>query len=427
MPLTLAEKLLSLSAGKEVKAGQTSMCRIDLAMVHEAGAQMLAPLEEMGVKRVWDPGKVIAVIDHWVPASSEKSAGMHQKVRVLVEKYGITCFHDIGNHGICHQLMAEQGLVRPGMLVVGTDSHTTTSGALGAFATGIGPTEMAAVFGTGKIWLRVPETVHVRVEGKLPKWSSAKDVALAVLKELSVTGALYRAIEFSGDAVSGFSISERMTLCNLAVEAGAKTGLVAPDEKTLEFLKGTPANLDNIPFACNEDLTIGSDEGAPSVLDISVSVSTLEPMVACPSSPDNVHPVSHVQDSPIHQAFLGSCTNGRIDDLRKAAAVLKGREVAEGVRFIVSPASRRIYTQALDEGLIKIFTDAGALFTPAGCSACFGGHTGVLAPGEVCVSTSNRNFVGRMGSKEAKIYLASPVVVAASAVAGRIVHPKEVL
>ena len=423
MRRTLAEKLLSLAAGKEVRQGQTAQCRVDMALVHEAGAQMLDPLEEMGVRSVWDPAKVVAVIDHWVPASSERSAEMHQRVRELVKRYGITRFYDIGSHGVCHQLLAELGFVRPGMLVVGTDSHTTTAGAFGAFATGIGPSEMAAVFALGGLWLRVPETVKVNIGGRLPRGVSGMDLALAALARLRVDGALYRAVEYCGSAVSALGMGQRMTLANMAVEMGAKTGLVAPDSITTEYLHALPGGA-SAPVA--EDLASGSDEGAAVAHEHSIDASELEPLVALPPSPDNIAPVSSLGEVRIDQAFVGSCTNGRIEDLREAAAMLKGRSVAKGVRFIVSPASQRIYSQALAEGLVKVFTDAGALFTPAGCSACFGGHIGALAPGEVCVSTSNRNFPGRMGSVRGSIYLASPATVAASALAGRIACAREV-
>ena len=418
MPMTFAERLLSRAAGREVKAGQTASCAVDLAMVHEAGAQMLSPLAEMGVERVWDPEKVVAILDHWIPASSEKAAMMHQKVRTLIRDYNIKKFYDVGRHGVCHQLLAEERLVSPGMLVVGTDSHTTTAGAFGAFATGIGPTEMAAVFATGTLWLRVPETIRVRVEGTIPPLLSAKDVSLAVLKEIGTSGALYKAVEYCGRAVSGMPMSERMTLCNMAIEMGAKTGLVGTDARTYEYLGMTP------PEDHDALSSPGSEDAAWH--GITIEADTLEPLVAAPPSPDEVHPSSELRRVRIDQAFLGSCTNGRIEDLRIAAGLLEGREVAEGVRFLITPASQRIYLQALAEGLIEIFVSSGAVVTAPGCGACFGGHTGVLAPGEVCSSSSNRNFPGRMGSVDARIYLGSPATVAASALTGRITDPREV-
>ena len=415
MSQTLAEKLLSRAAGRVLAAGETATCRVDLAMVHEAGAQMLGPLSAMGVRRAWNPERIVAVIDHWAPASNEKAAVMHQRVRELVRSYGISRFYDLGNQGVCHQILVEQGHVSPGMLVVGTDSHTTMAGALGAFATGIGPTEMAAVFGLGELWMRVPESVLVTVQGTLPRGVSSKDLTLAVMRDLGVDGALYRAVEFTGTAVSRMPVWERFTLTNMAVEMGGKAGLITADRLTAEYLRKAGA-------AGGE--YFAPDEDAHYATEVRIDAEALEPLVAVPHSPDRVQSVSSLGEVRIDQAFLGSCTNGRLEDLRIAARLLRGSRVAAGVRFIVTPASHSIYRAALAEGLIADFADAGAIVTPAGCGACFGGHIGVLGPGEVCISSSNRNFSGRMGSAQASIYLASPAVVAASAIAGKIVAPE---
>jgi homoaconitate hydratase family protein len=326
--------------------------------------------------------------------------------------------YDVGRGGICHQVMPEKGHVVPGTVIVGADSHTCTYGAFGAFATGIGSTEAASVFATGKIWLKVPQALKVNVAGKFQKYVTPKDLILSIIGHIGADGATYRSVEFTGPSIKSMSMAGRMTLCNMAVEMGAKNGIIEPDETTRNFLKGRTKILPDFE-------SLKSDKDSTYEQTFEFDVSTMEPQVACPSSVDNVKLVSEVGNVPIEQAFIGSCTNGRIEDLRLAAQILKGKRVKDNVRTLVIPASQEVYRQALDEGLIEIFADAGAMVCGSACGPCLGGHIGLLAAGEVCVSTSNRNFIGRMGSTQASIYLASPATVAASAVAGKITDPRK--
>ncbi len=415
---TLAEKILARSGGLErAVPGQIVEGRVDLAMMHEQGAQTVAPFHQMGATRVWDPDRVVIAIDHWVPASTEGAAVLHRILRKFAEEVDLRHFYDVGRHGICHQILAEDGWVVPGDLAVGTDSHTNMLGAMGAVATGIGPTEMAAVLALGRLWLKVPSTISVRVRGRFAPGVTAKDLVLRILGEVRTTGAQYRAVEFSGPTIERLSMPERFTICNMTTEMGAKTGMVAPDATTREYLA---------PIAKHPMRPLAPDADAGYERTIDLDVEGMPPMVACPYSPDNVRPLPDVarEHIRIDQAFLGSCTNARIEDLREGAALMKGRKVARGVRFIVTPASTKIYEQCLKEGLIDIFTEAGAVFTNSSCSACFGGNLGILAPEEACASSSNRNFPGRMGAKEARIYLMSPAAVVASAVEGEVADPR---
>ncbi len=410
------EKILARASGEsEVSPGDIVEAEVDLAMMHDlTGPMAIDAFAKIGTKKVWDPSKVIVVFDHIVPASSAESAELHQKLRDFVQRQEIRNFYDVGRGGICHQVMVE-GHVMPGQLIVGADSHTCTYGALGAFATGIGSTEMGAVLATGKLWFRVPPVLRIRLEGALPARTSAKDVILDVIGTLGADGATYKAVEFAGSAVRRMSIDSRLTLCNMVVEMGAKTSFIEPDEKTIAYLdevKRRPAEI------------VKSDPDSMCEFELELDISDLEPVVACPSSVDNVKPVSEVEGIEVDQAFIGSCTNGRLEDLREAASILKGRRIHKGTRLIVVPASQQVYLQALHEGLLELFAKAGAMVCGPGCGPCLGLHEGVLAGGEVCISTSNRNFVGRMGSKKAEIYLASPATAAASAVAGRITDPR---
>ena len=418
--MNLAEKILARASGREeVKPGEIVQARVDVAMANEiTGPLAIKAFREIGVSKVWDRERIVLIQDHQVPADTVKSAELHRIMRRFAEEQSIRFFYDVGLGGVCHQVMVEEGHALPGDLIVGADSHTCTYGALGAFATGIGSTEMAAVFATGEIWLRVPSTIKVNFEGSFREYVTAKDLILYVIGLIGASGATYKAVEFTGSTISRLSIGERMTLCNMTVEMGAKTGLINPDEKTLRYVE----KLAKRPFE-----PLRSDPDADYEKTLEIDVNRLEPMIACPHAVDNVKPVRSVEDVKIDQAFIGSCTNGRIEDLRAAARILRGRRISRGVRMIVTPASRKVYLQALREGLIEIFIEAGALVTNPTCGACFGGHMGLLAPGEVCVSSSNRNFIGRMGSPEAEVYLASPVTVAASALAGRIVDPSEYL
>lgn len=418
--MNLAEKILARASGRdEVKPGEIVQSRVDTAMANEiTGPLAIKAFREIGIPKVWDNERIVLIQDHQVPADTVKSAELHKIMRRFAEEQSIKFFYDIGRGGVCHQVMVEEGHVLPGDLIVGADSHTCTYGALGAFGTGIGSTEMAAVFATGEIWLRVPSSIKVNFYGSLRKHVAAKDLILYVISLIGASGATYKAVEFTGSTISKLSIGERMTLCNMAVEMGAKAGLVNPDEKTLRYVE----KLAGRPFE-----PLKSDQDADYEKTLKIDVSRIEPMIACPHAVDNVKPVKSVEDVKIDQAFIGSCTNGRIEDLRAAAEILGRGRISKGVRMIITPASRKIYLQALREGLIETFIEAGALVTNPTCGACFGGHMGLLAPGEVCISSSNRNFIGRMGSPEAEIYLASPITVAASALAGRIVDPIEYL
>ncbi len=416
---TLAEKILARASGSDtVVPGQIVEGAVDLAMMHEQGAQTVGPYHQMGAERVWDPDRVVIAIDHWVPASTEGAAVLHRILRKFAEEAGLPHFYDVGQHGICHQILAENGWVVPGDLAVGTDSHTNMLGAMGAVAAGIGPTEMAAVLALGRLWLKVPPTVQVRVRGRFGPAVTAKDLVLRILGEIRTTGAQYKAVEYSGPTIAGLSMPERFTICNMTTEMGAKTGMVAPDQTTFDYL----AKIAKHPMH-----PMGPDPDAHYERVVDLDVEGMPPMVACPYSPDNVRPLPDVvrEHISVDQVFLGSCTNARIEDLREGAALMKGQKVAKGVRFIVSPASTSIYEQCLREGIIETFTEAGAVFTNSSCSACFGGNMGILAPDEVCASSSNRNFPGRMGAKEARIYLMSPAAVVATAIKGEIADPRE--
>lgn len=418
---TLAEKIMARSSGLDhVVPGQIIEGNVDLAMMHEQGAQTVAPFQQMGAEKVWDPERVVIAIDHWVPASTEGAAVLHRILRKFASEYHLPHFYDVGNHGICHQILAENGWVVPGDLAVGTDSHTNMLGAMGAVAAGIGPTEMAAVLALGRLWLKVPPTVRVNVRGSFGKGVTAKDLVLKVLGEVKTTGATYKAVEWTGPAIEALSMPERFTICNMTTEMGAKCGMVAPDAKTNEYLAGIAKHAAHPVFA---------DRDARYERTVEIDLDGMPPMVACPYSPDNVRPLTDVvrEHVKVDQVFLGSCTNARIEDLREGAALMKGQKVAPGVRFIVSPASTKIYQQCLHEGIIEIFTDAGAVFTNSSCSACFGGNQGLLAPEEACASSSNRNFPGRMGAKQARIYLMSPAATVAAAIRGEIADHRELL
>ena len=415
--MNITEKILAKASAKTmVHPGDIVDANVDMVMVHDlTGPLAVEAFKRIGISKVWDNKKIVIILDHQVPAESVKAAELHKMLRAFAKEQDIR-FYDVGRGGICHQVMPEKGHVLPGTVMVGADSHTCTYGALGAFATGIGSTEAAAVFATGKIWLKGPETINVNVEGKFKPYVTPKDLILSIIGKVGADGATYKAAEFTGSTIRAMSMAGRMTLCNMTVEMGAKNGIVEPDETTRKFLEGRTSK----PF---EELK--SDKGASYEKVVEFDVSGLEPTIACPSSVDNVKPASEV-DVPIEQAFIGSCTNGRIEDLRLAAQVMRGKTVKDGVRALVIPASQEVYKQAVKEGLVEIFTDAGALVCGSACGPCLGGHIGLLAAGETCVSTSNRNFIGRMGSTQASVYLASPATVAASALTGRITDPREV-
>ncbi len=427
--MTLPEKVLALKAGQDsVSVGEVVDCKVDTAMAHEALAQLVKPFAEMGAKRVWDPNRIVVPIDHWVPASSESSARMHKSIREFCAKYDIPHLYDVGRQGICHQVLAEEGFCLPGDLVVGTDSHTNMAGALGSFASGIGPTEMAAVFATGELWMRVPPTIRMEVTGTMQPGVASKDIVLSIIGQIGDDGARYQAVEFGGEAIESMPMYQRFTLTNMTTEMGAKTGMIAPDEKTIEYLDGTPmANGRRDEIRNHADLAPDAD--AKYAQTIHVDCDTLEPVVACPQSPDNVKTVREAAPDvqKVDQVFIGSCTNARYEDLKQAADILRGEHVAPGTRLVVFPASTPIYNRCLEDGIIKAFMDAGAIFNPASCGACFGGMGGVLADGEVCVSTSNRNYRGRMGAAESKSYLVSPITAAVTAITGKLTDPRDFL
>ncbi len=416
--MNIIEKILANASGKqEVSPGEIVEAKIDVAMTHDlTGPLAIKSFHEIGAKKVWDSNKVVIIIDHLVPASSVISAELHKTVRNFAEEQHIENFYDVGRGGVCHQVMPEKGHVRPGEVIVGSDSHTCTYGAFGAFATGIGSTEMAAVFATGKLWFRVPEVIKVDVTGKFKKLVTAKDLTLKIVGKIGADGAIYKGLEFGGSTIRDMTIDGRMVLSNMAVEMGAKAGLIEPDKKTVDYVK---ARTDK-PFT-----PVKSDPDSVYEKIVDVDVSELEPQVAVPHSVDNVKPVSEVEDVKVDQAFIGSCTNGRLEDLRVAAQILKGKKIARGVRLVVIPASQEIYLNAINEGLIRTFMDAGATVGNPNCGPCLGGHMGILAEGEACISTSNRNFIGRMGSTKSFVYLASPATVAASAITGKITDPRK--
>jgi len=418
--MNITEKILTKASGKnKVHPGEIVDANVDMVMIHDlTGPLAVEAFKKIGIKNVWDNKKVIVILDHQVPAESVKAAELHKIMRNFAKGQQLRLY-DVGKGGICHQVMPEKGHVLPGTVIVGADSHTCTYGAFGAFATGIGSTEAAAVFATGKIWLKVPEAIKVNVEGNFHKYVTPKDLVLSIIGKLGAGGAIYKSAEFTGPAIRAMSMAGRMTLCNMTVEMGAKNGIVEPDEITRKFLEGRTTEA-LVPF---ESLKSDADASYEKVIDI--DVTDLEPQIAYPSSVDNVKPASKIGNVQVEQAFIGSCTNGRIEDLRLAAQILKGKMVKDGVRTLVIPASQEVYMQALREGLIENFTDAGALVCGSTCGPCLGGHIGLLASGETCVSTSNRNFIGRMGSTEASVYLASPATVAASAITGRITDPRE--
>ena len=427
--MTLAEKILALKAGKaEVRPGEIVDAKVDIAMAHEACAQTVKPLEEMGATKLWDPKRVVVPIDHWVPASDEKSAKLHQTIRAFVERFGVEHFYDIGRQGICHQIMVEEGFVLPGDLMVGTDSHSNMAGAMGAFAAGIGPTEMAAVFATGEVWLRVPETMRFTIDTPVEFPTMSKDLVLKIIGTIGDDGGRYRAVQFTGRGIEQMPMFQRFTLTNMTTEMGAKTGIIPADGKTLDYLRNIDVKNGRAgEIARHADLR--DDPGAKFHTELTFDASNLEPMVALPTTPDNVTSVREAaaQVPKVDQVFIGSCTNARLEDIRVSAAILKGNTVKRGTRLVVFPASTTIYLQALQEGLVQTITEAGGMFNASSCGACFGGMGGVLAAKEVCVSTSNRNYVGRMGHPESRSYLVSPATAAATAVTGKLTDPRELV
>jgi len=414
--MTFAQKVLSKASGKEAYPGDVVSAKIDLAMSHENAALVLRSFKEIGAKEVWDPEKIVLLFDHRVPANTTKAAEGHQSVRNFVRAEGLPYFYDM-REGICHQVLPEKGHVLPGMLIVGTDSHTTTYGALGAFSTGIGATEMAAVWATGELWMKVPQTFRFNLGGKLEDPVTAKDVILHLIGKMGADGCDYRCTEFVGPVVDAMSVSGRMTMCNMSMEMGAKAGVTFPDERTRDYLKGRTSRT-------WEPVLSDKDADVEKVFDM--DLTGLSPQVAYPHSVDNVRPVEEMAGIPVDQAVIGSCTNGRAEDLLAAERILHGSRIPDSVRLIVVPASREVYLWAADSGILASLVRSGAIVTNPGCGPCLGAHQGLLAPGERCIATTNRNFRGRMGSPESEVYLASPATVAASALKGQIADPREV-
>jgi 3-isopropylmalate/(R)-2-methylmalate dehydratase large subunit len=419
MGKTMVEKILSAHTDTDnFKIGDIINVRVDFAFANDITAPLaIKYFKESGAKEVFDRKKIGLIPDHFTPNKDIKSAEQCKLLREFAQEYKIENYFEVGKMGIEHVLLPEKGLILPGDVVVGADSHTDTSGALGAFAIGVGSTDLAAIMALGEVWLKVPPTIKFIYSGKLNKWVSGKDLILYTISKIGVDGANYQVMEFSGEVIKRLSMDNRFTMCNMAVEAGAKTAIIEPDQITLEYLKGRATR----PYQLYK-----SDSEASYEKVIEFEVSKIEPQVAFPHLPENAKPISEVGYIKIDQSIIGSCTNGRIEDLRIAAEVLKGQQVYPEVRLIIIPATQDIYLQALREGLIDLFVSAGAAVSTPTCGPCLGGYMGILAKGERAISTTNRNFVGRMGHPESEVYLASPAVAAASAVAGRIVSPEEV-
>ncbi|MCW4014235.1 MAG: 3-isopropylmalate dehydratase large subunit [Candidatus Bathyarchaeota archaeon] len=416
---TISEKILAKASNQEtVSAGDFVKAKVDVALNHDVTSVLaFEAMYQMGADHVWDPDKVVMILDHVAPPSSVNSARVHNVIRDFVRAQEMKNFFDV-NSGVCHQVLPEHGFVKPGMMVIGADSHTCTHGAFGAFATGVGSTDMGAVLARGKTWLRVPETIKVNVNGTLDKYVHPKDVTLRIAKEIGVSGATYMTLEYHGKVVEDMSIAGRMTLCNMAIEMGGKAGICEADKKTTEWLDQRTSG----PY----DM-VKADKDAVYKETLDLDLTGMEPQVACPHNVDNVKGVSELGKVKINQAFIGSCTNGRLEDLEQAHALLKDRQVHPDVRVLVVPASRAVYKEALQKGIIEDLLDSGAVVSNPSCAACFGGHIGLLGPGERGISTSNRNFRGRQGSPEAEVYLSSASVAAASALTGYITHPEEVV
>ena len=411
MPMTITEKIIAAHSGREsVKPGDFVFASVDIALGNDITAPIsIHELAAAGIDKVWDPKRVALVPDHFMPAKDIASAQQAKVLRDFARAQGLTHYWEIGQMGVEHALLPEQGVVGPGDLIIGADSHTCTYGALGVFATGVGSTDLAAVMAIGKVWLRVPESIRFRFTGK--------DLILHTIGKIGVSGALYKAMEFTGPVIESLPMDDRFSMCNMAIEAGGKNGIIAPDAVTREYVK---KRLEREP------VYYAGDKDAKYAQTFEWDVSDLGPVVACPNLPDNVKPVGALRDVAIDQVVIGSCTNGRLSDLEVAAKILKGRKVAAGLRCIVIPATPTIWREALRRGWLEIFMEAGAVVSTPTCGPCLGGHMGILAEGEVALATTNRNFTGRMGHPKSQVYLSSPAVAAASAVTGRITHPAEI-
>ncbi|MBI1894202.1 MAG: 3-isopropylmalate dehydratase large subunit [Candidatus Rokubacteria bacterium] len=420
MSMTVTEKILAAHAGKrEVHPGELIECKLDLIMGNDITAPLaIKEFEKVGATKLFDTDRVTFVLSHFVPAKDIKSAEQCQVVRDFARRHRMKYFYDEGRGGIEHILLPQEGLVVPGDVILGADSHSCTYGGLGCFSSGVGSTDLAAAMITGETWFKVPESMKFHFYGRLQPWSSAKDLILYTIGQIGVDGALYRAMEFTGEAIRSLSVDARLTMCNMAIEAGGKSGIIAADDVTVEYVR---------PRAKRQWKVYESDSDAKYHSIYEWDAGKVGLQVAAPYSPDNVHPLGEVAGTEVDQVFIGSCTNARLEDLRIAAQIIRGKKVAPYVRCIVIPATHQVFELALKEGLIQIFSEAGCAIAEGTCGPCLGGYMGVLGPNDVCLSTSNRNFPGRMGHPKAKVYLASPAVAAATAVTGKISHPEEVV
>jgi len=420
MGMTITEKILAVHSGKKrVEPGELINCKVDIVLGNDITAPVaIKEFEKIGVRDVFDKDKVVLIPDHFTPNKDIKSAEQAKMMREFARKHGLTNYFEVGRMGIEHCLLPEQGIVLPGDVIIGADSHTCTYGALGAFSTGVGSTDMAAGMASGEVWFKVPESIKFVFHGdRLNKWVSGKDLILYIIGDIGVDGALYKAMEFTGPAIQSLSMDGRFTMCNMAIEAGGKNGIIAPDQTTVKYVESRAKR----PYQLYQ-----SDDDAGYERVIEYDVSNIEPQVAFPHLPENSKPISQVGTVKIDQSVIGSCTNGRMEDLRVAAGVLRGHRVHPDVRLVIFPGTQAIYKQAMKEGLFEIFVDAGAAVSTPTCGPCLGGHMGILAKGEKAIATTNRNFVGRMGHPESEVYLSNPAVAAASAILGRIGSPKEV-
>ena len=420
MPMTMTQKILAAHAGlPEVKAGQLIQAKLDLVLANDiTGPVAINEFEKAGFSETDKNTRITLVMDHFAPNKDIKSAESCKKCRTFAMRHNIENFYDVGEMGIEHALLPEKGLIAPGEAAIGADSHTCTYGALGAFSTGVGSTDMAAAMATGGTWFKVPAAIKVNVTGKKQKWVSGKDVILYLIGMIGVDGALYQSLEFSGEGLADLSMADRLTISNMAIEAGAKNGIFAVDDITRGYMEGR----------CSRSWTaFAADPDAEYVRTIDLDLSKIPCTVAWPHLPSNTHPATEGKDIAIDQVVIGSCTNGNIEDMAAAAEILKGRHIARGLRGIVIPATPKVYMECVERGYVKIFMDAGCIVSTPTCGPCLGGHMGILAAGERAVSTTNRNFVGRMGHTESEVYLASPAVAAASAITGHISHPEEIM
>ncbi|MCB0195848.1 MAG: 3-isopropylmalate dehydratase large subunit [Anaerolineae bacterium] len=426
MAQTFVEKILAKNAGlTTVSPGQVLDATPDVALSHDNSAPISKIFYSLGVKNVKYPDRLAITLDHAAPPPTTKHAQNHADIRRFVAEQGVNNFFEVGR-GICHQVLCEEGLIYPGVLLLGADSHSTHYGALGAFGAGVGRSEMAAIWATGQLWLRVPDSIKITLVGRFSSWVTSKDIALHVIGQLGADGGLYASIEFHGEAVAGMTMESRFVLSNMMAEMGAKNAWVMQDAVTYDWLEAQQPGGDRQSWI-EASRALAPDLDATYLAEYTFDASTIEPQVACPHTVDNVKPLSEVIGTKVNQAFLGTCTNGRLEDLAVAAKVLDGRRVAAGTRLLVIPASSQVYMEAIKAGYVETLMAAGATFGSPGCGPCMGNHLGIPAPGEVTISSANRNFRGRMGTRDSEIYLASPAVVAASAVAGEIVGPEQIV